>query len=127
MENIENNRKHILVVDDERIFTFLLAEELSELDSYLVKTSYTGEDALKEIEKGKFDVVITDLKLPGISGFEFVSVAKKLSPASKFIVMTAHNIHKLQDKMSELGVYRCIYKPFSITKIRDLVKDALAH
>jgi two-component system response regulator PilR (NtrC family) len=121
-----NKEKSILVVDDERIFTFLLAEELSEFETYTVKTTYTGEDALKEMEKNTYDLIITDLKLPGISGLEFVSVAKKLSPESKFIVMTAHNVHKLQDKMKALGVFRCIYKPFSISKIRDLVKDALS-
>lgn len=117
--------RSILIIDDERIFTFLLAEELSENPNYHVQTTHSGEDALKIMHNQTFDLIIADLKLPGITGLEFVSVAKKMSPQTKVILMSAYNVHKMEQRIRELGVNSYIYKPFSMSRISELVGNTL--
>ncbi|RMH69930.1 MAG: response regulator [Gemmatimonadetes bacterium] len=117
--------KYILIIDDERIFTFLLAEELSENPNYVVHTTHSGEDALKMMQHQTYDLLISDLKLPGISGLEFISVAKKVSPQTKVILMTAYNVHKMEQRIRDLGVDEYIYKPFSMSRLSELVVRVL--
>ena len=79
----------ILLVDDEREFVSALAERLG-MRGYSAEWSSSGEDALKRVAQGDFDLAILDVKMPSIGGLELQQKMKQLSPHLKFMFITGH-------------------------------------
>lgn len=81
-------KANILIVDDEKdicmALNFLLTKE-----GYDVKESYNGEQALERIKRENFDVIMTDIKMGKMDGFEVLKQAQKISPETSVIMMTA--------------------------------------
>jgi len=97
--------KRILVVDDEETLTFFLKQDLQEAEvSCNVDIASSGEDALTKLTYNRYDLLITDLKMPGISGFTLVEVARSLHPDIKVILMTAFGSREVQDEAKSLKV-----------------------
>jgi len=112
----------ILVIDDEEIMRNLLTGVLTD-SGYKVKAVSTGEKALGEIKEDDYDVVITDLKMPGMNGIEVIKEAKQISKDRDIciIVITAYpSVKSAVEAMSE-GAYDYITKPFDIEEIRLVV------
>jgi DNA-binding NtrC family response regulator len=82
-------KARLLIVDDEEQFVEALSERLSMRD-YDVTTSLTGEDAIEKIKNYNFDVVILDVRLPGIEGTEVLREIKNLKPLTEVIMLTGH-------------------------------------
>ena len=82
-------RETILVVDDE-VHMQVLLKRILEKESYKVESASSGEEGLERLDKGWFDLVISDLQLPGMQGLEFIKRAKELSPAIPCIVLTGY-------------------------------------
>jgi DNA-binding response OmpR family regulator len=80
-------KSRLLLVDDEEQFVETLSERLSMRD-YDVTTSLTGENAIEKIKNFNFDVVILDVRLPGIEGTEVLSEIKSLKPLTEVIMLT---------------------------------------
>jgi two-component system, NtrC family, response regulator AtoC len=80
--------KRVLVVDDDQLMLSFLSRILKE-DGYAVETATDGRIAAKRIEQADFDLVITDLKMPGMSGVELVKVVREMRPEARFIIITA--------------------------------------
>lgn len=117
--------KRILVVDDEETLTFFLKQDLQEANmSYSVDVASSGEDALTKLTYNRYDLLITDLKMPGISGFTLVEVARSLHPDIKVVLMTAYGSQEVQDEAKSLKVEGYLTKPFPTARLRDLA-DAI--
>jgi DNA-binding NtrC family response regulator len=101
----------ILVVDDERSVTNLLSEDLGE-EGYSCVTADTGEDALKRLSEDNFDVVLLDLKLPGMSGMDVLKEAKSIYPGVAVIVVTAAGDAQTAVEAMKIGAVDYITKPF---------------
>lgn len=114
----------ILVVDDEDIVRTLLLDTLS-LDDYRVKTAKDGADAIKQIEKEPFEIVITDLKMPGMSGLELLRHTLKINPDVCVIVMTAYGTVESAVSAMKQGAYDYICKPFELDEIKIIVEKAV--
>src|SRR5512147_896888 len=116
----------ILVVDDERdicrALEFLLSRE-----GYRVATAYSGQDALKKIEAEEFDLVITDLKMEGISGMEVLEKAVALRPNIIVIIMTAFGSVESAVEAMKKGAGDYIGKPFINEDVKMTVKRLLEH
>lgn len=78
----------ILVLDDEPRIRELIAQFLEDFDEYEVVTAHSGEEALKAIEEGSVSVCIVDIRLPGMSGAEFIRLTREKTPSSRFIIHT---------------------------------------
>ena len=119
--------KRILIVDDESTLVFFLKQGLQEVqDACRVDVAPSGEDALTKLTYNKYDLLITDLKMPGISGFTLVEIARSLHPHIKVILMTAFGSREVQNEVKNLQVDGYLTKPFPTAQLQDMVTKILA-
>lgn len=115
----------ILIIDDEKNIREGLSAAL-ELDGYSVKLAANGAEGIALIEKGDIDLVITDLRMPGVSGEEVLAKVRGESPGIPVIVLTGHgSIDTAVDAMRN-GAYDFLTKPLSLDRLSLIVKRALA-
>ena len=117
---------NVLLVDDEVPFVETMTKRLKkrELD---VISAYTGIDALRTLEKHpKIEVVILDVKMPGMDGIETLKEIKKASPITEVIMLTGHaTVESAIDGM-KLGAFDYLMKPCDIDQLISIVKKAAA-
>jgi DNA-binding NtrC family response regulator len=111
----------ILVVDDEPSMRDLVALVL-ELDQHQVVTAGDGNAALSEIEKGVFDLVITDLVMPDLEGIETIMTLRKMRPTLKLIAMSGGGFGRAGDY---LEMARTLAKPFTNDMLLKTVREVL--
>ena len=121
-----NNVKKMLIVDDEETLTYSLYQSfiISQRD-YEVVTASTGEEACEKLSDTKFDLVITDIKMPGMDGLELLTLIKSKYPATEVIVMTAYGSQEKREEALRKGARFYIEKPFEIKEIKQLVMELL--
>ena len=114
----------ILVVDDEQSQRQAIAGFLGKLN-YDVLNSSNGEDALRAIEQEPIDLVISDIKMPGLSGLELLQKAKNIIPDITFIFMTAYG--SIDDAVAamRLGAFNYLSKPIDIDELEISISKAL--
>jgi len=118
--------KQVLIVDDEETLTWSLAKSLShDRETYEVTTVNDGETALATFEDQIFDVVVLDIRLPGISGLDVLVKIKEKKPATKVIIMTAYGSIDVKERARARGSLFYIEKPFEIEQMRGLILKAL--
>ena len=103
-------KARLLIVDDEEQFVEAISERLSMRD-YDVTTSLTGEDAIEKIKNYNFDVVILDVRLPGIDGTDVLREIKNLKPLIEVIMLTGHGTVEMAIKGMKLGAFDFLIKP----------------
>jgi DNA-binding NtrC family response regulator len=103
-------KSRLLLVDDEEQFVETLSERLTMRD-YDVTTSLTGEDAIEKIKNYNFDVVILDVRLPGIEGAEVLREIKNLKPLAEVIMLTGHGTVEMAIEGMKLGAFDFMMKP----------------
>lgn len=114
----------ILIIDDEKNIREGLAANF-ELEEYNVKTAVSGEEGLKLIERGDIDLVITDLRMNGISGEEVLRKVTAETPGIPVIILTGHgSIDSAVDAMRH-GAYDFLTKPLNLDQLDMIVKRAL--
>jgi DNA-binding NtrC family response regulator len=116
--------KRILVVDDEATIRKSLVEAFT-ADGYEVEDAETGEEALARCHGDPFDLLVTDLKLPGISGLEILEALHKQRSDMPVILMTAYGEIDTAVAAMRHGAYDYITKPFKLAEIRKQVRGAL--
>lgn len=114
----------ILVVDDEKSIRLTVAQSL-EPQGYTVKTAVNGNDALDQLQQEAFDLMLTDLKMPGMDGMALVEQAIQLHPHLQMIMISAHGTVENAVEVMKLGAIDFIQKPFTPKEIRELVKQVL--
>lgn len=114
----------ILIVDDEPSMRDLLSILLNRA-GYLVTTVEDGEDAIVQIGKEIFDLVITDLKMPKVGGLEVLKAVKKASPDTVVLVVTAFASTDTAVEAMKCGAYDYITKPFQIDEVQLIIRNAL--
>ena len=113
----------ILVVDDELMMRNLL-EKILVRDGYNVKTAENGQDALEVLKREKIDIVISDMKMPEMNGFDLLKTIKKEYPRIGMIMMTAYgDTYTVKDALL-LGADEYITKPFKSFEVSMIVERA---
>jgi DNA-binding NtrC family response regulator len=116
---------NILVVDDEKNIRQGLAKSL-ELDGYQVFTAEDGSEAMKVMVKAEIDLVITDLRMPRVSGEELLKKVSSSYPTVPVIILTGHGtVENAVDAMRD-GAYDFLTKPLNLDRLSLLVKRALS-
>ena len=116
----------VLIVDDEETLTWSLAKSLShDRETYEVTTANDGDTALSLIEQQPFDVVVLDIRMPGMNGLDVLIKIKEIRPATKVIIMTAYGSMDIREKAKARGSLFYIEKPFEIELMRNLILKAL--
>lgn len=120
----KSNLIRILVVDDEEIVRDMLFDALSQV-GYSVKTAKDGEDANKQIESEPFEIVITDLKMPGVGGLEVLKFTQKVNPDICVLIMTACGTVESAVNAMKIGAYDYICKPFELDEMKIIIEKAV--
>jgi two-component system, OmpR family, response regulator CpxR len=113
----------VLLVDDERDFVEALSERLQMRD-YSSAVVYGGEEALSIVEEDEPEVMVLDLKMPGIDGLEVLRRVKEKHPNVEVIVLTGHGSEDAARLCAELGVCAYLEKPVDIEKLTQALQQA---
>jgi len=126
METAEQTAKlaRILVVDDERVIRAILFDFLG-AEGYDVVTAATAEEALKLLEEQSFDVVLTDLKMPGMTGMELLGQIKSRGIHVCTIIMTGYGTVESAVEAIKKGAFDYIQKPFKMRDVQVIVERSV--
>ncbi len=118
--------KRILLVEDHHETNRMLRTAIESLgQKYTIVNVPSGEEAIIEVRLGTFDLVITDVMLPGIDGLEFVERMRKISGEANIIIITGNPTGELEQKVSELNVHGFFIKPLDMIALLNTVRVAL--
>jgi putative nucleotidyltransferase with HDIG domain len=115
----------ILIVDDEVEITEILADLLSE--EYQCLKAGSAEDALARLREGDFQLVISDITMPGMSGLEMIPHVKDLSPQTVVVMISGMQTVESAIGALRLGAFDYLMKPFDLRQVEAVVKRALEH
>ncbi|HLA00095.1 MAG TPA: sigma-54 dependent transcriptional regulator [Thermodesulfovibrionales bacterium] len=121
---MEKHRGRILIVEDEKSMREVL-KILLEGERYEVVSASDGLEGLSYLANDIFDLVITDIKMPKVDGFELLKKTKEISPDTIVIMITAFGTTEAAIEAMKSGAYDYINKPFKIDEIRLIVEKAL--
>ena len=113
----------LLLVDDERTFAQTLSERLSLRDIGSL-VAYDGESALNLIKEEEPEVMILDLKMPGIDGIEVLKRVKQTNPQIEVIILTGHGSEGDRQRCLELGAFAYLEKPVDVNLLSETIKKA---
>jgi DNA-binding NtrC family response regulator len=116
----------ILVVDDDERVLFVLRRALLAFQNgYEIVSTQDGREALDRAKEIPFDLVITDLKMPGVDGIALTQAIRGLNFGTVVVWITAYGCAQVSDEATRLSVYECLEKPLRIEEIRRVVREAL--
>jgi DNA-binding NtrC family response regulator len=118
------NQKHLLIVDDEGALRSAIAERLAD-HGFVVEQAGNGEDALQRLTDFAFDILITDLRLPGIGGREVLDAALERYPDIIAIVITGYGTVKDAVEAIKQGASDFITKPFQFDALLHVLRSAV--
>jgi DNA-binding NtrC family response regulator len=118
----EHSKQTILVVDDEEIIRDFLSEVL---EDYQVTVACDGDEAIEKLKVRRYDLVITDLRMPRIPGEEVVKFARDTYPGAKVVVISAYSSLSAASQSVHNGAYAFLSKPFSIKELLQTVNNAI--
>jgi CheY-like chemotaxis protein len=113
----------VLLVDDEREFVQTLSERLLMRDMGAA-VAYNGESALQLIAEDEPEVIIVDLKMPGIDGLEVLRKVKETRPEIEVIILTGHGHEADRERCMKLGAFAYLQKPLDINELSEIIKKA---
>jgi DNA-binding NtrC family response regulator len=114
-----------LIVDDDcRVLLILKAALNRTDDKYQIKALSDGREALAEFEERPFDLVISDVVMPGLDGIELAGAIRDINAKTLLIWISAYGCHRLAKEFARLDIYRCLDKPLRIDVIRQTVQEA---
>ncbi len=116
----------ILVVDDEAAIRESLKDWLME-DGYSVTLAVDGKDAIALVETFQYDVILLDLKMPGMDGLEAMRCIKEISPDSEVLMMTAYAAVDTAVQAMKEGAFDYLVKPFDPEEVELQIKKIVAH
>ncbi len=117
----------VLIVDDEKRLAHSLGQTLQfDFPECQVETAYSGEEALGCLASNAYDLIIADVRMPGVSGMELIKGLRYLDTEVPIILMTGYGSASLRQEAVTLGVDHCIDKPFDIDDLLLTVSQVLA-
>ena len=120
-----SKKANILVVDDDESIAGLLSTGLEETEGYHCVTVNTGEDALERLLRNNIDVILLDLRLPGISGMDVLDNVRLVYPDTPVIVITGVEDVQSAVEAMKLGAEDYITKPFDLRRVEHSIKNVL--
>ena len=120
---MKNNQKHLCILDDDKSIRWVL-EKAFQKENFKVSSFEDAESILKNFEKIKPDIILSDVRMPGISGIDLVERLKREYPHIPIIIMTAFSDLETTVSSLQKGAYEYLTKPFDIDNVISIVKNA---
>ena len=115
------NKANVLIVDDDIEMTETLSDILKDLGHH-VEVANDGVDAIEKVKAQAFDVILMDIKMPGINGVETYKKIKSILPEAIVMMMTAYSVEDLVAEALKEGAYGIMYKPIDIAKVIEFIE-----
>lgn len=115
---------NLLAVDDQMGVRRLLYEAFNE-EGYRVELAAGGQEAIEQVKKQMPDLILMDMKMPGMNGLETLQEIRKINDSVLVIIMTAYGELEIVAEAMKLGIKEYVTKPFDINELRLLVKKVL--
>ena len=112
----------IMVIEDDEEMRSLLKDFFEE-EGFETDSVSNGVDALQKLAKDHFDLIITDIRMPGLTGLDILPVVKRLQPKASVIVITAFGNEELYRRSSERGATAYLEKPIHFNKLKELIHE----
>ncbi|MFH1288829.1 MAG: response regulator [bacterium] len=123
-EEKKSLRKKVLVIEDEENTLDAIKDIFLKMDCK-VDIASDGEKGFQLINEDSYDLVVTDLKLPGKSGFEILEALKDINPGTKVIIITAYGEPNPTEDANKRGAFSCLRKPFRMKEMMAVAERAL--
>jgi response regulator RpfG family c-di-GMP phosphodiesterase len=121
---LPDDRPRVLVVDDEKFIRDILADFLG-MEGYIVRTAEDGSSAVSELSRARYDMVISDLKMPKMGGLELLKEVSRAHPETLTVIMTGFGTVETAIDAMKRGAYDYILKPFKVEEIVHIVQRGL--
>lgn len=118
------DKKKVLIIDDEKNIRFTLQKSLE--DEYEVTTAVNGEDGLDKFKKDEYDIVLLDMKLPGMDGIEALKQIKEKDKTANVIIITGFGSVDSAVETMKLGAIDYLNKPFTPDEIKEIVNEVIS-
>ena len=122
---LDMSTPQILIVDDEPKVAFFFQKHL-EMMEYAATAVNSGDAALKELRQHHYDLMITDLRMPGMDGLELLRHVRSISPQTQTILCTAYGTDEVWHEAERLQIFRALSKPFKMPELLAVVREALS-
>lgn len=120
-------QKRVLVVDDEEDLTWSISKNLAkDKDKYDLICVNSGNKALEVLSQLPVNLVISDIRMPELTGLELLVKIRDNYPSTKVIIMTAYGSTEVQEEANRLGCLKYIEKPFEISDLRQLILETIS-
>ena len=114
---------HVLLVDDEQEFITALSERL-QIRGINVRLAFDGEQALRLVQDQQPDIMVLDLKMPGIDGMEVLRRVVRSYPRIRVVMLTGHGSEKDREEAVRIGAYAYLQKPVQLEQLMEVIKRA---
>ena len=119
---MNDSKKRILIVEDDGEMRALLRDVIEE-EGHETDSVNNGSEAFRKLVKQSFDLIITDIRMPGLTGLDILPGMRKLHPEVPIVVITAFGSEEIQRKALERGANAYLEKPIHFQKLRNLIQD----
>ncbi|HAV24089.1 MAG: hypothetical protein A2X67_09550 [Ignavibacteria bacterium GWA2_55_11] len=119
-------KNRILVVDDEEALRTVLSSEL-EGEGYSVRSAADGQEAITQLTGTEFDLVLLDIKMPNVDGFEVLKFVKERHPKTKVVMLTGFADLKNAIESKKLGAEDFVSKPYDLVDLLTTVERVLTN
>ncbi len=119
-----DERPRVLIVDDEKFIRDILADFLG-MEGYVVRTAEDGTAALQELSQARYDLIISDLKMPRMGGIELLEQVGQRAPSALTVIMTGFGTVETAIDAMKRGAYDYILKPFKVEEVIHVVQRGL--
>jgi CheY-like chemotaxis protein len=119
--------KYVLIVDDEQSFLKTFAEGVKLcLDDWYVLTAENGKRGAEIINSVRVDLVVTDLRMPLMDGYELAAYIRGKYPDMPIIAMTADSNYHAEEKLHAMGIDHCLNKPFRLSEAVSIIRQTVS-
>lgn len=118
-------KKRVLIIEDDEEMRALLRDVIEE-DGYKTDSVNNGSEAFRKLVKESFDLIITDIRMPGLTGLDILPGMKKLHPEAPIIIITAFGSEEVQRKALERGATVYLEKPLRFHELRTLIREIIS-
>ncbi|WP_027721759.1 response regulator [Maridesulfovibrio zosterae] len=118
-----SSKTSILILDDEPIVSKRLQPAL-EKKGYEVESFYDSASALKRVQERSFNIVVSDLKMDGMDGMQFLTKVKEISPETEVIIITGFATMETAKESMRKGIFDFLAKPFKLGEIQEVIRRA---
>jgi DNA-binding NtrC family response regulator len=118
------DKKRIMIIEDDSEMRSLLKDFMEE-EGYEVVSASNGSEALQKLSGEIFDLIITDIRMPGLTGLDIIPGIKKLQPQVPIMVITAFGSEEIYQKSRERGAFAYLEKPICFNKLGAIIREMI--